>query len=702
VINSRFSLVSRSFLGAWLIEIEQLNDPAQRDKLGRAESTIVHNNIVSDDAISVPETDDWLEILQEEHTPLEQFWPDEFRRYQELFIKYLPKTPFHVRTRYDGDFIRQKGRKNNGEEFCRGCYPGLIAKMLDHERWRRVQYHRDPEKEETRYAPDYWIALYSGSKSRINAIDFDNKENVLGHYYESPLENARPRPLVTLTLDHLQAMKRLYDEFPNRIWCISSLTLGLHIWEMNRFPKSIELIHAVAKPRLKTIGLGNTEIHPMFGRLHRRPFGKDYFTITETGILEEWIEQLNYFENVAKTPSFDAIYHSLRSKVKDILANYRRDGGHGFKGFASPQSRPHLQKYCVEKNYVNMRDLEEDLKLCDQWAEQGFPATIAATVPVVMDLNRLPVKVAKTAPKCDVTLSQVCNREWVQNCEKWAIEGLPCHNSILLVVSQLARWFYFIELWEIDENERIDRIISLLTDYCLKKNNGFISRLEIGLKADVTSHVCRIVKMAVAKTDSQGKMFFSNVRLKRKRHEYHRIIYLEPVIASSLPVGFTLCCTVSGDDAAVLEQDDKASSFPVGCTLCCSVVPLKQTPKEKREAANNWEYEADDSPLPAELEKRILDYYYNHGVKCYKPTIKNLTRLINHLWKTGGEARVGVQLLKKMGFANYSARQHVKRLEEMGIITASGYCPAAATSKAYKLSKRTMGTRLSRKGFYEK
>jgi hypothetical protein len=207
----------------------------------------LHDNIVSNNSISSSENDEWLEILQEEHTPLEQFWPDEFQRYCDLFVKYLPKSPFHVRRCYGGGFICQKGRKKNGEEYFRGCYPGLIAKMLDYERWKRIQ----GLKEEKRFPPDFWIALNTGSKSSINAIDFDNKENVLGYYRESPLEDARPRPLVTLTLAHLQAMKRVYDEFPNRIWCISSLTLGLHIWEVGRFPKPIELIHAIAKPKLR-------------------------------------------------------------------------------------------------------------------------------------------------------------------------------------------------------------------------------------------------------------------------------------------------------------------------------------------------------------------------------------------------------------------------------------------------------------------
>ncbi len=413
-------------------------------------------------------------------------------------------------------------------------------------------------------------------------------------------------------------------------------------------------------------------------------------------------EQLNFFEKVGETPTFGAIYRDLRSKVKESWAHYRRDGGHGFKSCATP----HLQKYFVGKDVVNIKGLEEDLKLCDQWAEQGYPETSSTTVPVVIDLGNMPSKKATTAPKCELSLSQVCNREWVQHCEKWAIEGLPCHDSILLVVSQLARWFYYIEFWGVDKDERIDRIVSLLTDYCLKKNNGYISRLEIGLEAEVVGHVRRIVETAIVETDSQGKVFFSNVRQKRKRYEYRRVIYLDKAIISPSPVGFTLCCSVSEDGQTRQAQaqadkathcrpaesptEDKASPLPVGFTLCCTVSPITQTPQEKREAANNWEYKADDTPLPAELEKRIRGYYQGQGLNFYTPTIRKLSRLINHLRKSGGEARVGVQLLKRMGFANYAARQHIKRLEKMGIITTSGYCPAAAISKAFKLSKKTM------------
>ena len=102
-----------------------------------------------------------------------------------------------------------------------------------------------------------------------------------------------------MPVEHLQAIKRIYDEFPNRIWCVSSATLGLHIWEKLPMLQDLTTIQVTTKTRLHKIGLGSTEVHPMPGRAFRRPFGQDYYTITDGGLLENWIDQLNFFENPA-------------------------------------------------------------------------------------------------------------------------------------------------------------------------------------------------------------------------------------------------------------------------------------------------------------------------------------------------------------------------------------------------------------------
>ena len=133
----------------------------------------------------------------------------------------------------------------------------------------------------------------------------------------------------------------------------------------------------------------------------------------------------------------------------------------------------------------------------------GFPKSLPVSVPVVTDLSHLePVgqEIANSGPssadeKCDIDLSAVCDGRWVQNCEKWAKDGLPCHDSIFQVVSQLARWFYFIEFWDLPENMRLERIVGMLAEFCLMKHDGFISSLNTGRKSDFRKRIDRIVYM---------------------------------------------------------------------------------------------------------------------------------------------------------------------------------------------------------------
>ena len=150
-------------------------------------------------------------MLEELRTPLEKVWTDEFNRYVELFYKYLPKRPFHHRFRYGDGFLCAKGKyKGRDVKYDRTCCPALIAKHLDYWRWQNCR----PEKA---CSPNYWIAMFPGKKSALKTIDFDNKQNLLG-YYLDVADN--PRPLPTLPLKHLQTIKRLYDAFPGRIWCV--------------------------------------------------------------------------------------------------------------------------------------------------------------------------------------------------------------------------------------------------------------------------------------------------------------------------------------------------------------------------------------------------------------------------------------------------------------------------------------------------
>jgi len=654
----------------------------------------------------MPLTDeDKLACLEELRTPLEKVYADEFERYLELFYRYLPKKPFHARARYGGGFICQKGKKKTGEEYFRACYPALIARMLDHDRQRLVI-----QKYQT---PNYWIALNTGMKSTLKAIDFDNKQNLFGYYRCGASDDWSPRPLPTLHLEHLQAVKRLYDAFPRHTWCISSATLGLHVWEKLPRPLPIDAIHASNQPRLREIGLGGTEIHPMFGRCFRRPFGADYYTITDSGLLEHWTDQLNYFENVAQPPKFNAIYQAMRSLLLKEWSGYL--GNRNMEKISSTAGKPHLLKYFRGKNLINAGQIEEDLKVLDAWAENGFPQSLPVSVPVVSDLSHLePVGQQPTNADqqkdlsraeesgCDIDLSAVCDSQWVQNCEKWAKGGLPCHDSVFPVVSQLTRWFWFIEFWDLPEDMRLERILGLMMEFCLTKHNGFISSLNTGHERDFRKRISRIVSCAIKKVDDSGQWQFDRVRQKRQQGQYRRIIFLEPVVLgesrkanrkdkdSFLPVGLIICCSDLGKEIGQKEQltglpDIKTSPSPLG-----DLAEVNNTDTRRMEA-EKWIFEPDDTPLPEELTKLIEGAYGQAGRRLFKPTMKKVARLLNYLWMKGGEARLGVKALAKMGFPDHNSRKHLELLADAGIVQRlKGYSPVMGRGIRHRLTKRTM------------
>jgi len=774
--------------------------------------------------------DDQLALLQELATPLEKVWTDEFNRYIELFYKYLPKKPFHARHRYGDGFLCAKGTyKGRDERYDRICCPALVAKHLDFWRWQNCR----PEKA---CPPNYWIAMLPGKKSALKTIDFDNKENLLGYYRDIA---GKPRPLPTMPLEHIQEIKRLYDAFPGRTWCVSSATLGLHLWQRMPFPQSIEVIHATDRPRLREIGLGGTEIHPMFGRCFRRPFGEDYFTITDDGILEHWVKQLDYFEKVAEPPSFRAVYQALRTLLVREWDGYGATGKMEKVGLM--EGKPHLLKYRKGKEAFNARQLDEDLNVLDDWADKGFPKSLAVSVPVMTDLHpvdlpgRQQVKVGrplvhspsdKPVSGCEIDLSEVCDGQWVQNCENWARLGLPCHDSVFQVVSQLARWFFFIEWWDMSEDMRLEKTVEILTDFVVTKHNGFVSRLHAGHERDVVKQVSRIVECAVTKVDDLGKWWFTRVRQKRQSGQYRRVIYLEPVIrlsqagkavgdqdeqgqeerlsgmqesnTSSPPVGFTICCSDlregNGQNESPIEpqedhntssppvgfiicwsnlgeenaqnespikpqEDHNTSSPPVGFIICWSNLgeenaqnesPIKpqedhntspppvgfiicwsnlgeenarnESPIEPQEdhnpsslplevnnglsdlgdtarapnrrlEAEQWKFQPDDTPLPDELKTTVEEAYRDAGKRLFKPTMRKITCFINYLRKKGGEARLGVKALAKMGFFDGDQRRHLAMLADAGIVRKiKGYSPALAQGLKYRLTKKTMAT----------
>ena len=311
-------------------------------------------------------------------------------------------------------------------------------------------------------------------------------------------------------------------------------------------------IHRANRPRLKRIGI-NCEIHPMPGRCFRRLFGQDYSTITEAGLLTDWIDQLNFFENKAAAPSFAAIFRALRGKLLTRWDNYNCWGG------------PIPSRW--RQRRIDTNDLRRELKIIDDWAASGFPTEDKpVSVPVSASVPIGPSSpTGRTANSgCDITLSEVCDWQWVQNCQFWARTGLPCDDSLFVVVSQLARWLFFVELFHLPEDQRLEQIKHLLVRFCLTKHNGFISRLVVGSVDQVVQHVGRAVDSGIVNVDLNFKGYCAVMRQKREQGQYSQVIRLEGLLGEKgeeqctlppLPLGFK--CSISQSGVTEVEPSKR-------------------------------------------------------------------------------------------------------------------------------------------------
>ena len=289
---------------------------------------------------------------------------------------------------------------------------------------------------------------------------------------------------------------------------------------------------------------------------------------------------------------------------------------------------------------IQLHDLLTTLENEKHCAETTAPAS--STISVTTEDELLPVY----------------KGNWAKQCRAWAINGLPWDDSISTVVGEIAKWLYFVELWRVDEADRVQQVAELLFEFALLKNNGFVTRINRGQEGDVRTHIGRIVESVVARMGEGGKAIFT--KLQSQPH-----MKLVPLL-KSIP----LSCSFS----------------PVKSIECRAVLNWLPAPEYRRTKAEQWIYVPDDTPLPEAIEQAISKYYEKHGLTIKKPTRSKLRRFLNHIWSNPGhEARLGLESLQKMGFSNSRSRRHIKNLEKMGVIDTQGYCPAAGVSKLYRL-----------------
>lgn len=252
--------------------------------------------------------------------------------------------------------------------------------------------------------------------------------------------------------------------------------------------------------------------------------------------------------------------------------------------------------------------------------------------------------------------------EWAKNCRQWAIHGLQEHDSMADVVFELSKWLYFVELWELEEDARFNRVVKLLQQFCLTKHNGFITRLNNHKPHEVISHVERIVTWMIPHISTSAKECFARIRNKRQTGQYKDQWFLEKDILS-------ICLSSS-----------------VKLIECCSVSQSREEKKKKLPDPAQWVYSPDLTPLPPLLENIIREQLRKNGAR--EKTYPKIVGFLNHLKDKDGEARLGIESLKKMGFSDHRSRQHITMLRQLGLLLEKGYSPVIGLGKLFVLTAK--------------
>lgn len=462
---------------------------------------------------------------------LSEVFPEQFELYCKHFIDFFPKGTYHTKTTYDSSshfsgWPLRKSKKT-GRPIPLIDNTGwhhkteMVERHLDQDQWR--SYNEAHENDCYHPTEFFWLGLHMPKKTTFHAIDADNKKRI-GWYGEGTPSNPL-MPVMEMPFEHFVFLKKIYDAFPDRIWCITSETLGLDIIKKHRLQWT-ESVHEKTKRRLERIGYGNTEVHPMAGRCKRRPFGEHYRTITEDGVLTTWQQQLDYYVDPSNTPSFRQIAKTLLSALDYQWNCWLGDQYHKRnKGIDVPEM--------VEKQQDVARQVEK-------WLDDDCPQTNITSVAILQDYsNTLSFIKAKQSTERrnnsyqNFNLSELRGGNWAKKLEEIARKGLPAEDCLGEIVCEMAKWLWWVELFDLPEDERQNRIIELLNQFVSEKHNGFVTRWNQGEYDEVLSQVSRCLDSAInLNVPDRDKSLntFASLRNKRANGQYKRIIKLQPVI----------------------------------------------------------------------------------------------------------------------------------------------------------------------------
>jgi hypothetical protein len=501
----------------------------------------------------------------------------EWDSYIETFVTFFVRRHFHVKRDYAEGFIRQKEDfKNipiNDDNIVQ-----LVAKHLDLNEWNE----QHPDDQET----FFWLAQYGPKKTKFDCIDYDNKDNIVGKTLIVD-DWGRRQPIVNYPLSQLQELKQLYDLFPGRIWCISSETLGFHIWTPVGRLEELDSRRQRVRRRLALIGMEKTEVHPMQGRCQRRPFGEHYRTITANGVLTDWRTQMRHFLNPASVPSFQQVYDEIRSS---LLRQWDQFDG-------QPDV---LERFC------------EQLDETDVWMNAGCPLK-ELIVPVTGSSQK---KSVKNGPQpvlqndepdfCKKSINN--EKPSPANLLKWSICGLLNEDSVFDVCRELIYWLFYVELSLQDKESRCQQISELLHDFIALKHNGFSDRVNQLDHEDVYSQIDRIVSF-VTKDELNRKQYFVSIKQDIDNGKYKYPFSIVPLLTESFSDDFKSTAIAS------LESSPPSWSFLKQLlTSTSSNNSLSLSLRYDYSCVSTYE----ENCCCPELEEMLEDYFINGPAQSWK------------------------------------------------------------------------------------
>jgi hypothetical protein len=603
----------------------------------------------------------------------------DFWAYFDRFVRYWPKKSFHVKYAYPTGFVEKKKKSDKVQSLP--LFEQLAIEMterhLSADQW--AEWRRN-----SGIATPIWLALHMPKFSTVDAIDIDAKKYLLGYYRE--WETGPQMPVVHLPLAHFQMLKRVYDQFPGRIWCISSETLGIHAWKKHDRPQPTDVLHRNNKELLAAIGHGDIESHPMTGRCFRRPFGADYRTVTPDGLLTNWIDQLRYFETDGRTPDFSTICRAMLDAMLSQWRSWEKYGPKKGKVWPSDIVDRHRHEVIEVKDWLAagcplepvapVNDVDPTRQLCQEILSNTLGDALEAAPDPIMKLCRAILLVTfgeKSKDSLDPILKELAehpiasepgtcrtsmprprgrnkredlaslrNGNWAKEVLRLARIGLEQEDSVAKVVHEMAKWLWWIELYSLPESSRQEEITRLLTAFVLRKHNGCVSRLETGNEQDVISQIARCVELA-QDVAPESVIKFAATREKWLNGGYRFPIRIVPALAG---------------------EEDVSSSLPCLITSMCPTL---------------------DVPLPQAVQAKIMAEAGRSKVLPFA------TRLLNRLHTNNGKAYLGRTALQKLlgnsKAANSSSQlsRYLSILEQAGVITRGSSYSAGRNGKLITL-----------------